>query len=68
MNGRWVSLGPKEYLVLAFLYRRRGALVTKGELAAYVWPEFQGALSDYHLIQLISRLRRKLEQDPERPR
>ena len=68
VNGRQVSLGPKEYLALAFLYRRRGALVTKEELAAQVWPEFQGAVSDYNIEQLISRLRRKLEQDPEHPR
>jgi hypothetical protein len=68
VNGRQVSLGPKEYLALALLYRRRGALVTKEELAAHVWPEFQGAVSDYNIEQLISRLRRKLEQDPEHPR
>ncbi len=68
VDGRQVSLGPKEYLALALLYRRRGALVTKEELAAHVWPEFQGAVSDYNIEQLISRLRRKLEQDPDHPR
>jgi pSer/pThr/pTyr-binding forkhead associated (FHA) protein len=68
VDGRPVSLGPKEYLALALLYRRRGALVTKEELATQVWPEFQGAVSDYNIEQLISRLRRKLEHDPDHPR
>lgn len=67
VSGRQVSLSVKEYLALTLLYER-GGLVTKEELAAGVWPEYQGAVNDYNIEQLISRLRRKLEDDAEQPR
>jgi len=68
VRGRQVRVTAKEYLALALLYQRAGALVTKEELAGGVWPEYQGAVSDHNIEQLISRLRAKLEENPERPR
>lgn len=68
VNGRQVNLTAKEYQALTFLYRMGGALVSKEDLAAHVWPEYDGAVGDSNIEQLIYRLRRKLEDDPEHPR
>jgi pSer/pThr/pTyr-binding forkhead associated (FHA) protein len=67
-NGRRVQLTAKEYQAVALLYRMGGALVTKQDLAVQVWPEHGGAVGDSNIEQLIYRLRRKLEEDPEHPR
>ena len=50
------------------LYASRGALISKQDLALQVWPEYQGVVGDENIEQLISRLRRKLETDPQHPR
>lgn len=68
VRGERVSVSAKEYLALAYLYGQKGALVSKEALAAAVWPEYEGNVSDYNIEQLISRLRRKIEPEPERPR
>jgi hypothetical protein len=67
VRGTPVPLTAKEYRALALLDARRGALVSKDELAAHVWPEYEGAVADFNLTQLVARLRRKLEGDAERP-
>jgi hypothetical protein len=67
-RGEPVAVTAKEYLALAYLYGQAGALVTKEALADAVWPEYKGDVSDYNIEQLISRLRRKIEETPERPR
>jgi hypothetical protein len=68
VTGRKVAVTAKEFLALALLSEKAGALVTKDELAVHVWPEYQGAVGDANLEQLVSRLRRKLEPDPVNPR
>lgn len=67
VRGERVSLSAKEYLALAHLARSAGALVSKEALAQSVWPEYEGQVSDYNVEQLVSRLRRKIEAEPERP-
>jgi pSer/pThr/pTyr-binding forkhead associated (FHA) protein len=67
LDGRPVHVTAKEYLALALLYQQSGALVTKQELAAGVWPEHGGIVSDDSIEQIIARLRRKLEDDSDRP-
>jgi hypothetical protein len=67
-RGKKVTVTAKEYLALTALYAVSGALVSRNELAVKVWPEYQGAVGDENIEQLIYRLRRKLEADPERPR
>ena len=67
-RGQPVTLTAKEFRVLAVLYEAGGALLSKHELAAQVWPEYEGAVGNENIEQLISRLRRKIEDDPERPR
>jgi hypothetical protein len=68
LDGRAVQVSAKEYHTLVFLAERRGGLVTKTELAERVWPEVGGAVADYSVEQLVSRLRHKLEPDPANPR
>ena len=49
------------------LFERGGALVSKEELAARVWPELEGQVSDANVEQLIARLRRKLDGGAAHP-
>lgn len=68
VNGRPLQLTAKEYQALLVLHRADGGLVTKQALATGVWPELEGMVSDDSIEQLIARLRRKIEQVPDRPR
>lgn len=68
VRGQQVKLTPKEYFALALLYEHQGALVSKETLAMKVWPEYEGLVGDESIQELISRLRRKLEENPEQPR
>ncbi len=67
VNGRQVSLTAKEYLAVELLHSRGGGLVRKEELATHVWPEYNGAVGDYNIDQLIFRLRGKIESEPGKP-
>jgi DNA-binding response OmpR family regulator len=64
---RPVRLTTQEYRALGLLYGRRGTLVTKEELVQHLWPEYQGGVADDTIAQLMSRLRRKLGEDPDHP-
>ena len=68
VRGTPVLLPPKEYLALTLLYERAGTVVSKEDLAEHVWPEYKGDVSDYNIHQVLSRLRRELEEDPAHPR
>lgn len=66
-SGRPVRVTPTEFRLLVALVRRRGAVVSRGDLRREVWPdgtEVQSRVIDSH----IARLRRKLEHDPKQPR
>ncbi len=67
VRGKVVLLAPKEYLALSLLYERAGKIVSKEDLADHVWPEYKGDVSDYNIHQVLSRLRRELEEDPSKP-
>lgn len=67
VRGQTVLLAPKEYLALSLLYERAGTIVSKEDLADHVWPEYKGDVSDYNIHQVLSRLRRELEEDPSKP-
>ncbi|HEV2122397.1 MAG TPA: FHA domain-containing protein [Chloroflexota bacterium] len=60
--GKRLDLAPKEFSLLALLYERAGEVCEKDEIAHAVWPEYSGAVSDYNIETLVSRLRNKLEQ------
>jgi len=67
MNRQPVSLAPKEFSLLAFLYERNGAICSKDEIGLAVWPEYQEGVYDYQIENLVRRLRSKLEPDAGEP-
>jgi len=67
VDRRVVSLSPKEFSLLAFLFERRGEVCSKDEIGEAVWPEYHGEVYDYQVENLVRRLRAKLESDPGDP-
>jgi len=66
-RGVEVHLTPREYDMLAELARRPGKVVTHAHLLAAVWGP--GHESDVEYLRVAARsLRRKLEEEPSRPR
>ncbi len=66
INHRPVELRPREFGVLFYLAERAGIVVTAEELLANVWgTEYLGEPQVVYVT--ISRLREKLERDPQRP-
>jgi len=68
VDGARVELSALELRLLTLLERRAGTVVTKDEIAAYLWPSEQGDVSDERIEQLISRVRRKLGERRAGPR
>jgi pSer/pThr/pTyr-binding forkhead associated (FHA) protein len=68
VNRRPVSLSPKEYQLLAYLYERRGQVCSKDDIGHAVWPEYEaGGIFDYQIENLVRRLRTRVETDPANP-
>jgi pSer/pThr/pTyr-binding forkhead associated (FHA) protein len=67
LGGAPLQLSAKEYALLRLLYDHAGELVTKQAIADTVWPEYAGDVADYNIEGLVSRLRAKLEPDPDNP-
>jgi two-component system, OmpR family, KDP operon response regulator KdpE len=66
-GGRQVSLTPTEYEVLRYLALNAGKPVTHTTLLRQVWGEY--AVGDrYNTRYVVGQLRRKLGDDPSRPR
>lgn len=66
-RGKPVSLTPKEFDLLVALIRRRGAVAARLDLLREVWGHRAAVLTrtvDTH----VAELRRKLEDDPAKPR
>ncbi len=59
-RGVHVPLTAKEYALLEFLARRRGALVSRAEITAHVWDENHDPSSNT-LEVYINRLRKKID-------
>jgi len=63
------SLTALEYSLLKLLYESPGRLCSKQEIIYEVWgEEAAGDVDDARVEKLISRLRRKIETSPGRPR
>jgi two-component system OmpR family response regulator len=65
-GGRRVELQPREFRLLEYLMRHAGQVVTRTMLLENVWDyhfDPQTNVVDVH----ISRLRRKIETDADRP-
>ena len=60
VRGQPLSLAPKEFTFLALLAERPGELRRRAEIARLVWPEHGGAVSNYNIDVLASRLRQRL--------
>lgn len=67
VDGRPVKLTPLEYRLLESLVKRDGRLATHQQLLTEVWGP--GAEGQTHYLRIyMAQLRRKLEDDPARPR
>ncbi|PTA48235.1 response regulator [Micromonospora sp. RP3T] len=66
-DGTEIKLTPTQWAVLEKLLRNPGKLVSQRQLLHDVWgPEYQQETT--YLRQYLAQLRRKLEDDPARPR
>ncbi len=68
LNRKAVELSSKEFALLAFLHDHADQICSKADIAAAVWPDYDGEVFDYQIESLIKRLRLKIEADPEEPR
>ena len=67
VNRRAVTLSPKEFELLTYLYQHRGQVCSKDDIGRAVWAEYQEGVYDYQIENLMRRLRTRLEPDPARP-
>ena len=65
-EGTPVELTGKEFDLLAFLASNKGRVFTKKQIYTQVWEE-EYAFDDSNIMSFISKLRKKIEPDPEHP-
>ncbi|MDI6619758.1 MAG: response regulator transcription factor [Clostridiales bacterium] len=65
-HGKAVELPAKEFAVLLYLAQNHGRVRTKKQIYETVWEESY-AYDDANLMGYISRIRKKIEQDPANP-
>lgn len=69
VRGNAVHCTPHEFAALAYFVAHPGALVTKAELAAVIWPDLSPISRPANdFAALLKRIRAKIEVDPRRPR
>lgn len=61
-----VELTSKEFDLLAFLASNKGRIFTKRQIYTQVW-ENEYAFDDSNIMSFISKLRKKIEPDPDNP-
>ena len=66
MNDVQVELTGKEFDLLSFLAANKGKVFTKKQIYTHVWEE-EYAFDDSNIMSFISKLRKKIEPDPEHP-
>lgn len=66
VNGTF-ELPPKEFDLLLFLAKNQGKILTKQQIYEAVWEE-EYVYDDSNIMAIISRLRKKLEENPGNPR
>ncbi len=67
VDGERVHLSGTEYRLLVFLARYANRVVTTQQILASVWGWEQQEGNEQNVYIYISRLRRKIEEDPRRP-
>ena len=66
MKDHVVELTGKEFDLLVFLAANKGRVFTKKQIYTQVWEE-DYAFDDNNIMSFISKLRKKIEPDPDRP-
>ncbi len=66
VNGDF-ELPPKEFDLLMFLAKNQGKILTKQQIYENVWGE-EYVYDDSNIMAIISRLRKKIEENPGNPR
>lgn len=66
INDVQVELTGKEFALLSFLAANKGKVFTKKQIYTHVWEE-EYAFDDSNIMSFISKLRKKIEPDPEHP-
>lgn len=61
-----VDLTSKEFDLLLFLASNKGRVFTKKQIYTQVWAE-EYAFDDSNIMSFVSKLRKKIEQNPEQP-
>lgn len=61
-----VELTAKEFDLLSFLASHKGQIFTKKQIYTQVWEDAY-AFDDSNIMSFISKLRKKIEPDPEHP-
>ncbi|MDD2981008.1 MAG: response regulator transcription factor [Hespellia sp.] len=61
-----IELTGKEFELLLFLAENKGRVFTKKQIYTQVWEE-EYAFDDSNIMSFISKLRKKIEPDPEHP-
>ena len=67
VNDEFVKLTPKEYELLKYLIQNSGKVITHRMLLTAIWGPAHGDEAQY-LRVFVSQLRKKLREDPARPR
>ncbi len=66
-GGKEITMTPKEFEVLMFLWENRNATVSRDQLLTEVW-KYDDSVSTRTIDNFILKLRQKIEPDPSRPR
>lgn len=66
VNGDY-ELPPKEFDLLLLLAKNQGKILTKQQIYEKVWGE-EYVYDDSNIMAIISRLRKKIEENPSSPR
>lgn len=61
-----IELTGKEFDLLSFLASNKGQIFTKKQIYTQVWEDAY-AFDDSNIMSFISKLRKKIEPDPEHP-
>lgn len=67
LDRRVLSLSPKEFALLTYLYEHRGQVCSKDDIGSAVWPEYHEGVYDYQIENLVRRLRARIEPDAANP-
>ena len=66
VDNKQVELTGKEFDLFSFLASNKGRVFTKKQIYTQVWEE-EYAFDDSNIMSFVSKLRKKIEPNPERP-